>query len=323
MLVVATQAPVSSIKRKAKSPEAVMCVVLMIVPPNVVLSLPQPGPHSYGPLYRRNVGAGGYRAGMKQPPSKRQLDVLGVALRAGETPDSAGLTELYAELMSFAAYALQDVQARVIEAVGVPARVTARVKTLDTMREKLVRLEHLRLANMDDLIGVRIVGDLTLVEQDAMAARIVQAFPGSRIKDRRAAPIAGYRAVHVIVDLGPIHAEIQIRTELQAAWADVFEATADRWGRGIRYGELVEPDPSGRADARADLIAILHTLSLDAIAGHEQMEQRHQSLMEGARWPRSWVVRIDAWRIRRMQAGLADRLWALIEKAATIIEQTP
>jgi hypothetical protein len=37
--------------------------------------------------------------------------------------------------------------------------------------------------------------------------------------------------------------EVQIRTELQDLWAQVFERLADRWGRSIRYGgEPDEPD---------------------------------------------------------------------------------
>lgn len=260
---------------------------------------------------------------MANAPSKRRLDALGSALRAGESPDSAGLAELYAQLMEYAAEALQDVQTRVIEAIGPAGKVTARVKTLDTMREKLIRLQHLRLANMDDLIGVRVVGDLTLPAQDAMAQRLLEAFPGARIKDRRAVPIAGYRAVHVIVDLGSIHAEIQIRTELQAAWADVFEATADRWGRGIRYGEPVEPDADGNAEPRADLVDLLLRLSLRGIAGHERVEERLQRPSTRSRSLRGWAVWFATWRIRRTQAQTRAELWSLIEDAATLLEAIP
>ena len=42
---------------------------------------------------------------------------------------------------------------------------------------------------------------------------------------------------------GGLPVEVQIRTELQDLWAQVFERLADRWGRAIRYGgELDEPD---------------------------------------------------------------------------------
>ena len=39
--------------------------------------------------------------------------------------------------------------------------------------------------------------------------------------------------------------EAQIRTELQDAWAQIVERLADRWGRGIRYGEDPE-NPEAR-----------------------------------------------------------------------------
>ena len=47
----------------------------------------------------------------------------------------------------------------------------------------------------------------------------------------------GYRAVHVVVFPESMPIEIQIRTELQHEWAEVFEKIADLVGRDIRYGE--------------------------------------------------------------------------------------
>jgi ppGpp synthetase/RelA/SpoT-type nucleotidyltranferase len=47
----------------------------------------------------------------------------------------------------------------------------------------------------------------------------------------------GYRAVHVIAYPDGYPIEIQIRTEWQHLWAEWFERLADRYGRGIRYGE--------------------------------------------------------------------------------------
>jgi len=47
----------------------------------------------------------------------------------------------------------------------------------------------------------------------------------------------GYRAVHVVVYIGGLPVEIQVRTKAQDQWANAFEKFADVVGRGIRYGE--------------------------------------------------------------------------------------
>lgn len=47
----------------------------------------------------------------------------------------------------------------------------------------------------------------------------------------------GYRAVHVLIRLlnGGAPAEIQVRTALQGAWANLYERLGDHFGRDIRY----------------------------------------------------------------------------------------
>ena len=89
---------------------------------------------------------------------------------------------------------------------------------------------------MQDVVGLRLVSNLVLVQQDRLTRDLRALFPASRIVDRRKRPSHGYRAVHLIVDLNGIPVEIQIRTHYQHLWADITERLADAWGRGIRYG---------------------------------------------------------------------------------------
>jgi ppGpp synthetase/RelA/SpoT-type nucleotidyltranferase len=100
-----------------------------------------------------------------------------------------------------------------------------------------LRREHIRLSQMQDIAGVRVVGELSLAEQDALVAAISAAFEGAKVVDRREKPSHGYRAMHVIVVIDARNVEIQVRTELQHLWAQYFELLADRFGRGIRYGQ--------------------------------------------------------------------------------------
>jgi ppGpp synthetase/RelA/SpoT-type nucleotidyltranferase len=88
---------------------------------------------------------------------------------------------------------------------------------------------------------LRIVIDGTRAEQDRVVEQLSATFSTAprapRIVDRRAKPVQGYRAVHVIVYPESFPIEIQVRTRWQHQWAEWFERLADRYGRGIRYGE--------------------------------------------------------------------------------------
>ena len=119
------------------------------------------------------------------------------------------------------------------------------------------------LSRMQDIAGVRLVAEMNRTEQDQLVKRIVELFPGADVKDRRAEPSHGYRAVHVIVEVDQRLVEIQVRTVLQDLWAQVVERLADRWGRGIRYGELPnDPDAEvGDGATRRDVIEGLMTQS--------------------------------------------------------------
>ncbi|MCA1703464.1 MAG: RelA/SpoT domain-containing protein [Actinobacteria bacterium] len=121
-------------------------------------------------------------------------------------------------------------------------RNTSRLKTEGTLVDKL-RREGTNLTNMDDIAGVRLEPVADRAEQDHVAALILRRFPQHRVKDRRAEPNVGYRAVHVIVKEAGYRVEVQIRTKSQHQWAELNEKLADSAGRGLRYGERpADPD---------------------------------------------------------------------------------
>jgi hypothetical protein len=92
--------------------------------------------------------------------------------------------------------------------------------------------------------------------------------------------------VHLVPRVGQIQVEIQIRTELQDSWAQIFERLADFWGRGIRYGQDPE-NPEARvrsADtiySRRDSVQLLMRLS-DSIFDLERTRQRTNNLSREA-----------------------------------------
>lgn len=153
--------------------------------------------------------------------------------------------------------------------------VTSRAKTLDTLREKLRRDRSTPLSNVQDIAGVRFEAEMSLSEQRAVAETIARIFghdPSESVHDLLSSPHSGYRALHVWLRL-PERVEVQVRTQLQGAWANLYEEAGDLFGRGIRYGGNPE-----RPEDQA-MVEELKCLSLADIAG---MEQDHDVLYREA-----------------------------------------
>lgn len=181
---------------------------------------------------------------MPLPLPKNAIKMLGKRLADSPEPtedDLALLEELiqcHSDVLAVATPRLADLPESGEFAVQA---VTNRAKTTQTIIEKLRRQPNMDLARMQDLAGIRVVGQFTLEQQDALAAEVMRRFPADprepRLVDRRAAPSWGYRAVHVIATVDDVSVEIQIRTIRQHLWANLTERLGDTLGRGIRYGE--------------------------------------------------------------------------------------
>ncbi len=208
--------------------------------------------------------------------TRREIDDLGRRLR--NDPMSAAdrsLLERFRRAHDDPLASVADVLTGEFEATpGV--KFGTRIKTVGTIIEKLVRQPELPLSQMQDIAGARIAADISREEQDAIAARVVELWPDHpRLRDRRAQPSHGYRAVHVIVKEQGCRVEIQIRTRYQNIWAQVMERIADEWGRQIRYGELpTDPEEAMSAvyptTTRREIVANLIMLS-ELIAADEGM----------------------------------------------------
>ena len=119
-------------------------------------------------------------------------------------------------------------------------------KSSQSIVEKLRRQKTLKLSQMQDIEGCRIVVD-SITEQDALASRIHAVFDDVVVHDRRKNPSFGYRAIHVVPRLMGERYEVQIRTRLQHVWAEVAERLAGSFGQELKYGE-------GPEEARSALI---------------------------------------------------------------------
>lgn len=206
-----------------------------------------------------------------------QIRALGERLRGKGTPRPDDL-DLLQRLRSDYDAPLQYAETVLREHLGIAA--TSRLKTVQTLIEKLTR-EKTRLSVMQDIAGLRVVEDVTLLEQDVLADRVAGAFERATKDDRRARPSFGYRAVHVIVEVEDCLIEIQVRTRLQDLWAQTMESLADRWGRQIRYGLPPEGDKDVTSESdvsaptRGEIVDLLLSISGN-IAGVEELDPSYK-----------------------------------------------
>ncbi len=232
---------------------------------------------------------------MPLPISKRQVELLGKRLSAGA--QSADIETLH-EVLAAYAEALRIARSRVVELTDAP--VTSRVKNTGTILEKLRRNDGRGLSTIQDLAGVRVIVGGGRIGQDATAAALIEAFSSAersaKVIDRRADPRSGYRAVHLVISIDGLPVEIQLRTDLQHRWAELFEKLADELGRGIRYGQppeslvpipperivaLSEVSPEfGRSTTFEELLTSLALGLSDTLDAFEVRERGYQSVAD-------------------------------------------
>jgi putative GTP pyrophosphokinase len=129
-----------------------------------------------------------------------------------------------------------------IAEVAVGAQLTGRPKRLERIINKLVRFPTMRLAQMEDISGLRVKFPNGPSEVQALRERMGQAYPQATTIDYVAKPKpTGYRAIHMLVPKAERLVEVQLRTARQNRWADEVEAIDDRYGFGLKDGHGPPP----------------------------------------------------------------------------------
>lgn len=163
--------------------------------------------------------------------SKTKIDRFGDRLRKGNvTDDDLRLLDEYRRSFGNAYDSVVGTirQQLKLEPTGRPAKSTT------SIAEKL-RRESIRLTQIQDIAGCRLVVS-DIAEQERVKSALVGIFPGCVMVDRRQRPSHGYRAVHVIAAAEDNVVEIQLRTALQQAWAELSEKLSDLIDPAIKYG---------------------------------------------------------------------------------------
>ena len=156
-------------------------------------------------------------------------------------------------------------------------KVTRRVKSVVSLKEKLRRMPKTPLERIQDVAGARLDCDVTLTQQQRIAKGLYDLFTecGANrvdIKDLRDDSHSGYRAIHLHLRFPAGFAEVQVRTALQSRWANIYETAADIFGRQIRYlHEGTEVLLLPEAEINMKLLCELSTL----IAQVEEMRDEH------------------------------------------------
>ncbi|HEV7669598.1 MAG TPA: hypothetical protein VGS22_13825 [Thermoanaerobaculia bacterium] len=192
--------------------------------------------------------------------SKTQIDRLGDRLKKG-SPSESDLRLLDDYRRSFGE-AYEAVVQTIYQRGQFPTGRLA--KSTRSIAEKL-RRESLRLTQMQDIAGCRIVVSSRL-DQENLVASLKIDFPEASVVDRREKPSFGYRAVHVVVEILDKPVEVQVRTSLQHMWAEVSEKCSDVIDPAIKYG--------GGSGEWRDFLAE----SSRSVAAHEELEKRCSEL---------------------------------------------
>lgn len=109
-------------------------------------------------------------------------------------------------------------------------------KTQQSIVDKLRRQPKLRLPQMQDIAGCRIVIEGGSQVADTLGSLLTGAFgPLQWEIERKERHAHGYRATHIIAKKGQKFYEIQLRTYAQDVWANLVESLSDE-NNTLKYG---------------------------------------------------------------------------------------
>lgn len=169
--------------------------------------------------------------------SNSQITKLGDRLRNGDfsEADLAMLDEFRQTYSEIDEQAYEIIQSTLASITGWTSTKRKR-KTQQSIVDKLRRQRRLRLPQMQDIAGCRIVIQGGSQVSDTIGSLLTGAFelPQWDI-ERKERHAHGYRATHIIAQKSQKFYEIQLRTYAQDIWANLVESLSDE-SNTLKYG---------------------------------------------------------------------------------------
>lgn len=201
--------------------------------------------------------------------SRSQIDKLGDRLRSGPvSADDISQLDRFKTAVTLRTSAFASRTSEIAARTSYPFTTRAQ-KTNPSIIDKLRRTSS-ELSRMQDIAACRFIVPTMKHHEDAWG-EIVGEFPDARTVDRLGHPNNGYRAAHFILSDGFYSFEIQLRTELQHAWATLSEKLADRFGQGLKYGQGPEAQRAFLMDLSNE-IALIELHESDEVMSYGGMD---------------------------------------------------
>lgn len=213
--------------------------------------------------------------------SNSQITKLGDRLRSGDfsEADLAMLDEFRQTYSEMDEQAYQLIQSTLAPITGWTCTKRKR-KTQQSIVDKLCRQPKLRLPQMQDIAGCRIVIEGGSQRANTLSDLLIGGFESPALniecKDRHA---HGYKALHIIAKKDQKFYEVQLRTYAQDVWANLVESLSDE-SNSLKYGG---------SDQEQSLMSQLQNLSesffeIDQHAHKASFEKYQQQIQDAIRY---------------------------------------
>lgn len=169
--------------------------------------------------------------------SNSQITKLGDRLRSGDfsEADFTVLDEFRQTYSEIDEQVYPLIQSTLTSTTGWTSTKRKR-KTQQSIVDKLRRQPKLRLPQMQDIAGCRIVIEGGSQVADTLGSLLTGAFELLQWEiERKERHAHGYRATHIIAKKGQKFYEIQLRTYAQDVWANLVESLSDE-NNTLKYG---------------------------------------------------------------------------------------
>lgn len=207
--------------------------------------------------------------------SNSQIDKLGKRLRNNcFSEDDLSLLDDFRQTYSGIDQQAYQIIQKVLSSYNDLVLTKRKRKTQQSIVDKLRRQPSIRLPQMQDIAGCRIVLEGGTQQAQAINSVLVNAFKEQNwpveSKDRYS---KGYRAIHIIVKQGKQFYEIQLRTYAQDVWANTVEGAANK-DNTLKYGGNEQEQTSIKKLALLSYAFV----AIDNEAHKQTIEAYHQAI---------------------------------------------